>query len=169
MDRDVSLKPRTRGTPLQLNKNTLLSQTPILSPNFKTEPKNNDKEEYHIDAEEFLAKQKDNGNYIMGQNSKFNLLSHNFDENYNTNKDLTSQDNSFQIDGNNYFKGIPKDFDENFKIDANELFSQRLHNSNEMIGKQFNFEDEKDPFAYRFDKITDNSGSQDSYRKVKGK
>jgi hypothetical protein len=167
MDRELSLKPQLR--PLSLNKNTLLSQMPIPSPNAKKDLSNLPKEEYNIDAEEFLAKQKELRNYNSDANSKFNLLSHNFDENYNLNKDLVSQDNSFQMDGNAFANGTPRDFDENFKIDADELFSQRMYNSNEMIGKQFNFEDEKDPFQNRFDKITDNSGSQDSYLRIKSK
>ena len=135
VDREVSLKPKlNRITPLTINQNTLLSHAPLLSPSSK---KKFQTEEHEIDAREFLEQQKDLGNYQSELNSKFNLLSQNFDDNYNTNNDLVSKDNSFQIDANVYFGGTPKDFDENFKIDANELFSQRLFNSNEMIGKNF--------------------------------
>jgi hypothetical protein len=167
MDRDISLKPKIR--PLTLNKNTLLSQMPVPSPSSKKNLTNIPKEEYNIDAQEFLDKQRGLGNYNSGLNSKFNLLSHNFDENYNLNKDLVSHDNSFQMDGNGNANGVPRDFDENFKIDADELFSQRMYNSNDIHGKQFNFEDEKDPFQNQFNKMTDHSGSQDSYMRVKSK
>lgn len=167
MDRELSLKPQLRT--FGLNKNTLLSQMPAPSPKRTPNLKNIPVEQYDIDAEEFLAKQKELKNYNSDANSKFNLLSHNFEENYNLNKDLVSQDNSFQMDGNHFANGTPRDFDENFKINADELFSQRLYNSNEMIGKQFNFEEDKDPFKHRFDKMTDNSGSQDSYMKIKSK
>lgn len=166
VDRDVSLKPRKRPQLLTLNKNTLLSQTPVLSPGTKKYGETVKKEQYDIDAEEFLAQQRELGNYNSGINSKFNLLSQNFDDNYATNKDLASHDNSIHVEGNGYFNGSPKDFDENFKLDADELFSQRLNNSNEMPAKQFNFEEEK-RFRYKFDQLTDNSGSQDSYMRVK--
>lgn len=166
MDRDASLKPKPRVSPLQINKNTLLSQTPLLSPGSR---KNKEEiEQYDIDAEDFLAQHKDNPNFYSGVNSKFNLLSQNFDGDYATNNKTASKDNSFQIDANAFLKGSPKDFDENFKVDADELFSQRLNNSGEINAKQFNFEEENEWFEGRFRKITDNSGSQDSYYKIKG-
>lgn len=118
--------------------------------------------QYKIDANEFFAAKMNQGfgDNPSNFNSKFNLLSNNFDGGMPSEKAYDSNTPSYLFEQQN-FGSNPKDFDEKFQINPDDLFSQRMFNSNDVRGQEA---DAGNSFNFGGEYLTVNSGSQDAHQ-----
>jgi hypothetical protein len=125
--------------------------------------------QYKIDANEFFANKMMQGSpdNPSNFNSKFNLLSNNFDAKIASDNEMESNTPSYLFDQRN-FGSNPKDFDEKFQIDPDELFSQRMFNSNDVRAKEGD-EEGRNSLYVPDNYLTDNSGSQETHLNEKSK
>ena len=118
--------------------------------------------QYKIDANEFFAAKMNQGfgDNPSNFNSKFNLLSKNFDGGMPSKKAYDSNTPSYLFEQQN-FGSNPKDFDEKFQINPDDLFSQRMFNSNDVRGQEA---DAGNSFNFGGEYLTVHSGSQDAHQ-----
>ena len=133
---------------------------------FEEKLEDSEGNQYNIDAGEFFEKHLNPGqNYQSGINSKFNLLSNNFDERIPSAFDPASRNNSHLMENMNYTTN-PRDFDEKFQINTDELFSQRMFNSNDGKNNDIDFEN---PNSIFFNNQANQFSNQKNYKIGDGK
>ena len=123
--------------------------------------------EFNVDAEDFFNSPNLKSKFedFSAMNSKFNLLSNNFEAvNNKKNQNNIRYDNSFTAAMEQNYNSNPKSIDADFELNADELFSQRFFGSNDPYNKEFDFDDADISLPYNKNKITDNSGSQETYQ-----